>query len=136
MALIEWSEEYSVGIESLDEQHQNLVNIINKLDEARKRGKGSKIMNQVLNEIIGYTQEHFSFEENMMKEADYPDLKLHRNQHRQLLQKIERFQFEFLNEKNRISAEMGEFFSYWLTSHILKHDKDYMECLRNEMVGS
>ena len=134
MALIEWKAEFSVGIQSLDEQHQNLVEIINKFEEARKRGKGSKVMGQILNDIIGYTQEHFAFEEKMMEEAEYPDRKLHQSQHRQLLQKIERLQFDFLNDGRRITAETGKFFNYWLTNHILKHDQAYKDCLQGTPV--
>lgn len=132
MALIEWSDELSVGIESLDAQHRNLVEIVNNFEEARRRGKGSRIMNQILNDIIGYTQEHFAFEEKMMAEAKYPALKLHQAQHRQLLQKIERFQHEYQNEDQRITTEVGDFLNYWLTSHILKDDQEYSACLLGE----
>ena len=136
MALIEWTQEYSVGNEVLDGQHQNLLEIINMFDEARKRGKGSKVMYQILNDIVGYTQEHFAFEEKMMLEMEYPGLKLHQSQHRQLLQKVERLQYEFLHEGRRITAEASEFFNYWLTSHILKHDKEYAEHLQKAPVES
>jgi hemerythrin-like metal-binding protein len=136
MALIEWTQELSVGIEPLDQQHQNLVEIINKFNESRRRGKAGKIMNQILNEMIGYTQEHFAFEEKMMEEAGYDGLKLHQSQHRQLLQKLERFQFDFVSKDRRITAEMGDFLDYWLTSHILKHDKEYSQSLRPELVDS
>ncbi|MBU8869642.1 MAG: bacteriohemerythrin [Gemmatimonadales bacterium] len=134
MALIDWTGEFSVGIKSLDEQHQNLVEIINKFDEARRRGKGSKVMGQILNEILGYTQEHFAFEEKLLEKTDFPGRKLHQSQHRQLLQKVERLQHDFLNEDRRITAETSELFDYWLTSHILKHDKEYSEHLQKSAV--
>ena len=136
MAIIEWTQELSVGIESLDQQHQNLVEILNKFNEGRRRGRGTKIMNNILNEIIGYTQEHFAFEERLLEEAGYPGLKLHQSQHRQLIQKIERFQFDFIQQNRRITAEMGEFLNYWLTSHILKDDKEYSECLQGATADS
>lgn len=136
MALIDWTNEFSVGIPSLDEQHRNLVDIINKFEEARRRGKGTKIMRQILNEIIGYTQEHFAFEEELLEESDYPDRKLHQSQHRQLLQKVERLQHDYLHEGRRITAETGEFLNYWLTSHILQHDKNYSEHLQKTSVDT
>ncbi len=135
MALIEWTSELSVGIKVLDEQHQNLVEIVNKFDEARRRGKGTKVLHQILNEIIGYTQEHFAFEEKLLEEADYPGRKLHQSQHRQLLQKVERLHFDFTQRGKRITAETGELFNYWISSHILKHDQDYSEHLQNALVS-
>ncbi len=134
MALIEWKDGFSVGIDSIDEQHRNLIEIINKFDEARHKGKGSRIMAQILNDILGYTQEHFAFEEKLLKEAGYSGLDLHQKQHRQLLQKIERLQFEFMNKHQRITVEVADLFKYWLTSHILQHDKAYAAELQKNTV--
>ena len=135
MALIDWSDEYIVEIEILDEQHRNLVAIINKFEDARRRGKGARIMTQILNEIAGYTQEHFACEERMMEEAGYAHLKKHQSQHRQLLQRIERLQFDFQQGNRRITVEVGELFQYWVTSHILKHDKEYSASLQAVAAG-
>lgn len=130
MALIEWTEEFEVGVPTLDEQHRNLIEIVNRFDDARRRGKGNRIMTEILNEILGYTQEHFAYEEKLMRESEYEDLAAHQGQHRQLLQKIERLQFEYAEKRQRITSEMGELFRYWITSHILQHDQGYAECLR------
>ncbi|NJM14282.1 MAG: hypothetical protein HC896_01855 [Bacteroidales bacterium] len=40
MSLITWNEKYSVGIKEIDNQHVNLVNIINELHDAMLKGKG------------------------------------------------------------------------------------------------
>lgn len=126
MALIDWTDDFKIGIESIDGQHWKLVEIVNKFDDAAKHGKGSRVMNEVLCELIDYTAEHFIFEENLLKEAEYPKLKQHRSQHSQLLQRIERLQFEFNQQGKRITAEVREFLKYWLVSHILKEDKAYV----------
>lgn len=136
MALIEWSEELSVGVPALDEQHKHLVEIINRFEDARRRGKGSRIMEEIMNDLFGYTQEHFAFEEKWMKEAGYEKLAQHQSQHRQLLQKIERLQFEYSQAGRRITAEVSELFKYWLTSHILGNDKAYSPVRETEKVES
>ncbi len=136
MALIQWKDEYNLGIESIDAQHKHLVEIVNKFDEAMRKGKGSRVMNEILNDLVGYTQEHFADEEKYMGEAGYPGLVKHQAQHRQLLQKVERFQFEFNQEGRRVTANVQEFLKYWLTSHILKDDKAYAEAMKKETVES
>jgi len=127
MALIDWTDDFKTGIESVDTQHRHLVEIVNKFDEAAKRGKGSRIMNEILSELLGYTAEHFAAEEKILEDAGYPKLKQHRSQHRQLLQKVERLQFEFDQQGKRITVEVREFLKYWLINHILKEDKAYVE---------
>ena len=132
MAFIEWNEEFAVDNGPIDEQHRQLVEIVNKFEEANRKGKGSRIMEEILNDLMGYTQEHFSFEEKVMADAAYPNLELHQSQHRQLIQKLEKYQFEFSNQGRRVTGEMKEFLKYWLTSHILKDDKAYVESLTEQ----
>ncbi|MGI6102630.1 MAG: hypothetical protein ACOYET_09155 [Bacillota bacterium] len=42
MALIQWSDELSVGVRELDAQHQRLIQMINELNEAMLQGKARK----------------------------------------------------------------------------------------------
>ena len=134
MALIKWTDEYKLGIECIDDQHKQLVDIVNKFDESLLKGKGPRVMNEILNDLVGYTQEHFADEERYMAEAGYEHLKPHQAQHRQLLQEVERFQFEFNQEGRRVTSEVQEFLKYWLTSHILEDDKVFAESRQKELV--
>ena len=129
MSQIDWKPEYDTGVATVDEQHRHLVDIINRFEDALLRGKGSRQMNEILNDLVGYTQEHFASEERLMQEAEYPQLALHQGQHRQLLQKIERFQFEFNRQGRRITADVHDFLFYWLITHILRDDKAFSPCL-------
>ncbi len=129
MALIDWTNDFETGIVQVDDQHRKLVEIVNKFDEAAKRGKGSRVMNEILTDLLSYTAEHFVDEEKLMEDAEYPKLKQHKSQHRQLLQKVERLQFEFDQQGKRITVEVREFLKYWLINHILKEDKAYVPTL-------
>ena len=129
MALIEWSADLFTGIESVDKQHRQLVDIINKFDSAVQKAKGSRIMNEILKDLIGYTSQHFSAEEELMEQAGYSNIKQHKNQHRQLLQKVERLQFEFDQQGKRKTVEVRNMLKYWLTNHILKEDMAYVPSL-------
>lgn len=136
MARIEWKPEYETGVPVVDEQHRHLVEIINRFEDALQKGKGSRQANEILNDLTGYTQEHFATEERLLAEAGYPHLKLHQSQHRQLLQKVERFQFEFNAAGRRITAELHEFLGYWLVNHILRDDRAFAPCLTGAEPGS
>lgn len=122
MALITWNEDMQLGIPSVDAQHQRLVEILNQLDDAKKSGKGSRVMGDLLQKLIDYTVEHFAFEEKLMLACDYPELDLHRTQHKQLVDKVLKFQRQFLNGGQRITKDVMHFLQYWLESHILKED--------------
>ena len=86
-------------------------------------------MNEILKDLIGYTSQHFSAEEELMEQAGYSNIKQHKNQHRQLLQKVERLQFEFDQQGKRKTVEVRNMLKYWLTNHILKEDMAYVPSL-------
>jgi len=72
MALFTWSNEYSVKIQSIDRQHQKLIDMVNELHEAMKAGKGSLLAPDIVGRLATYAQEHFAHEEEMMKLAEPP----------------------------------------------------------------
>ena len=125
MAFIEWRADYNLDIDELDAQHRRLAEVVNRFDEAVRHGRGSRVMDEILNELIGYTQEHFAYEEKFMEEAGYSGLKRHKAQHRQLLQKVERLQYDFGQGSRRITTEVRDLLRYWLMNHILKNDVEF-----------
>jgi len=129
MAFIDWTDDFQIGIQTIDDQHRVLVEIVNKFDENARKGKGSKIMNEMLSELIQYTTEHFTHEEGLLKEAKYPKLKQHESQHRQLLERVEKLQYDFNDKDRRITKDVRDFLKFWLINHILKEDKAYVDSL-------
>lgn len=136
MAEVAWSEKLCVGIQQVDDEHQMLVQVLNQLDEAMRTGKGTKVMSEILAQLIMYTQDHFISEEKLMAECDYPKIKLHQSQHRQLVEKVVKLQQKFENSGKRITKEMMEFLTYWLTNHILQDDKTFAAYYNGSTVGS
>lgn len=125
VAFVDWSNELSIGIPEIDAEHQNLVAILNELDEATHAGKGTRIMGQILERLLDYTETHFNSEEALMVASEYPGLALHRLQHRQLTGKAVKLRQKFVGSNQRITREMMEFLKYWLSNHILVDDKAF-----------
>jgi hemerythrin-like metal-binding protein len=67
-----WSDECSVGIAEIDEQHMKLFMLGNKLHQAIVNKAGTKACGFILNELVDYTVPHFSLEETMMRIGAYP----------------------------------------------------------------
>ena len=65
-AVIPWKSEYETGITEVDNQHKQLVDILNKLYEAMAVGKGKDVLESIFNELTSYTLTHFSTEEKYM----------------------------------------------------------------------
>ena len=78
MSLIEWDESrFSVLVDDMDEQHKMWINLINILHDSLI-GEGSEITPETaIQEMLDYTQYHFSKEEQLMRNANYPEFTTH-----------------------------------------------------------
>ncbi len=124
VALIEWNDkDFSVGHPKADEQHKKLVDIINRLHDALISAKEQDYKYTLFKEIQDYTEVHFSYEEKLMEEIDYPYLQKHKEMHFIFKTTIlEQGQKPFKGEPIMISQVMSQL-KNWLTDHILKEDR-------------
>ncbi|MGQ9610355.1 MAG: bacteriohemerythrin [bacterium] len=125
MALFVWSDNFSVNIKYIDEQHKKLVNILNNLHDAMKLGKGSEVLNNVLAELVRYVETHFTTEEKLMNTHNYPEYNTHKLEHANLAKKAKELQKSSQQGQNIITIEVMNFLKNWLQSHILGTDKKY-----------
>jgi hemerythrin-like metal-binding protein len=123
MALLEWTETYSVGVSSINEQHKRLIALINQLHEAMSAGAGKEMMGNVLRELVDYTVYHFGTEEKLFTEHAYPQFAAHLAEHEKFKQTIEILQREYAANRLGISIDTMKFLKEWLNDHILKVDK-------------
>ena len=125
MSLIQWSEDYSVGIKDMDEEHKKLIEIINTLYDAMKIGKSKDVLEKVFSDLLSYTTVHFTDEELLMENNNYPGLVDQRNQHNQFVAKIEEQYEKFKSGFSLVSVEIMNFLKEWLLNHIKQYDKKY-----------
>jgi len=129
MALIDWSDEFSVKIQSIDKQHSKLIVLINDLHSAMKLGKGKEAVEVVIRDLISYTKVHFSHEEEMMQKYSYPGFSKHKSIHDDLVKQVLDIEKNFKEGKTVISQEVLNFLKKWLVDHILATDKQYSSFL-------
>lgn len=122
----DWSDELSVGIQEIDEQHKRLVDLVNQLNVAFVTGADSKVVSEALDRLIQYTQIHFTVEESLMRILGYPDYETHKKHHDALVHQVLGFKLQFADGKlSRL--ELMEFLHKWLTMHIMKEDTLYTD---------
>ena len=125
MEKICWKDEYSVGIEKIDHQHQHLFELINKLIERPVSSDDSGLVSEILTEMINYAREHFTTEETLMQQYGFPQIELHKKEHDYFINTTAELAIGFKDNKNTTGDEMVEFLKIWLTNHILKTDMKF-----------
>ncbi|GHT90983.1 hypothetical protein AGMMS49545_14460 [Betaproteobacteria bacterium] len=127
-----WSDEYSVGIDEIDEQHKTLFTLIDRLHQAILHKEGSKVCGGILNELVDYTRIHFSLEQTLMRVGGYPEYAEHCGLHKALVDEVEALQHKIETGQAAISFELLQFLRNWLTKHILGEDMKYGSYFRKQ----
>jgi hemerythrin len=125
MAFLPWKNEYSVGNDEIDAQHQKLIAMINELHEAMTQGKGSKVVEDIVMKMVEYSRVHFEAEEKMMKKHNYSGLADQITEHQMFIAKAHEYEVQIKNGSFNVSISIATFLKDWLTNHILKMDKAY-----------
>lgn len=125
-----WDKNWEIGISSIDQQHRELVDIINKLGEAMKERKAAEVVSTVVAELTAYTRKHFTFEESLMHKYKYPDLDAHKPYHTKFIAKLVEFQEKIDSGNIAIGVQMYNFLGDWLRNHIRGTDTKYAEVIK------
>jgi len=134
MTVVQWSDDYSVEIEEIDEQHKWLVQLINELYEALSHKDNYEEVRHILDELMDYTKVHFAVEECLLRIFNYPDYKEHKEIHDGMVEKLDRLYAQFKAGDNKIGMELLLFLKDWLMDHINREDKKYSAHLHNHGV--
>jgi hemerythrin len=132
--LISWSDEFSVGIQEIDEQHKCLVELINKLYTGLAAKDNTVAVEQVLDELVNYTRVHFAVEECLMRLFAYPDYDAHKQTHDNLVERVGQFQSQYKSGDHKVGMDLLLFLKEWLLHHISKVDKHYAPHLTKQGV--
>ena len=120
-----WSEDLSVGIQEIDEQHKVLAGLTNCLFNEAILNKGDPaVIESILNELIQYTIIHFSVEESLFRIFNYPEADAHQMHHSQLKREVFEIKEKF-NKGETVDLELMHLLRDWLTKHIKIEDKLY-----------
>jgi len=127
MDRIIWTKDFSVGIPEIDEQHQQLIDMINSLADTHD---AENIFNTIL-EMYNYANEHFRVEEEMMKRCNYKGLGGHILAHKSFGKKTtELAQLNYNQGEHSLDAFV--YLCDWLVNHILTMDMDYRDACKND----
>ena len=133
--MFDWSGTYSVGVGSVDGQHQNLFAMCRELHAAMAAGQGKAALSRILDRLVRYTVVHFAHEERLMRLYDYPDFAEHKAQHEALTEKVLQFQQEFEAGRAAITVQLLQFLRTWLTQHIQGSDQKLAPYLKQRAVA-
>ncbi|MFH0891416.1 MAG: bacteriohemerythrin [Candidatus Falkowbacteria bacterium] len=124
MPLLEWKDDYSVGVEELDDQHKKMFGLINGLhDNMQTKIMDKNDLEKLLSELAAYGNNHLTTEEKYFTLYGYPLKEEHEKAHGFYREKIKNF---LAGESNHFASfEIIDFLEDWWLGHIITMDKAY-----------
>ena len=121
-----WTPDFATGIASVDEQHKNLVRLLNQLARDLILRADSFSTAEILCELGEYTVYHFQCEEQLMRDVFAGDILEigHRQAHQEFVQSIDHIKKQGEEQSGRQTIEeIVAFLGRWLAYHILDTDR-------------
>jgi hemerythrin len=128
MEIIRWDKTFIVNVLRFDEEHKNIILIINRLNAAIQKDDEREKVSDALNEMTSYAISHFKTEEDYMRRFGYPEYELHKEEHREFTKTTVGFCKRVMNGNYKIACDLLEYLKQWLANHIQGTDKKYTEC--------
>ena len=125
MTILRWTDALSVGIDEIDQQHKNLIMMVNELNEAMHERKAKDILGTIIDGLINYAATHFATEEKYFARYSYPETEIHKKEHVSFVEKIIEFKLGFDEGRLLLSLEVMNFLQEWLITHIQISDRKY-----------
>ena len=126
MTCIQWNQSYNVDVKEIDDQHQHLVDVMNKLCDSMDGGVEDFVISEILDELSKYAFIHFETEEKYFHEFGYEKTDEHIAQHKVFSVKVGTLKKDLEKGESSVSSETIAFLGKWFADHVLKYDKEYV----------
>ncbi len=122
MILLTWKPEYSVGVESVDYEHRQMIALINAIYGEMKGRKDVDSLVQLLGDVHAAISAHFALEERTMQQSAYPEYAAHKEDHEELLEQIRAMMDDVRNQPDRGIPILQERLADWFEEHFATFD--------------
>jgi hemerythrin len=137
MPIIAWTSQLNVGVKLLNNDHKQLVNLINSLHDGLVTGHAKPELQNTFERLVSYTRIHHANEERLLAEAGFHGLPAHKREHLQMLQQLLELEIRFINSTQLgVEMEIMQQLRVWLFKHIQGTDQQFTSHLKSVNVDA
>ena len=128
---ITWdAEQMATGVQSVDQQHQELIRLINELHRACLAGTATEGLMKDLEFVGRYATSHFAHEEGVMDQHACPVAGQNKIAHQKFLKDYERLMADARSQgaSTRLAIQLKKMLADWLNAHICNTDRKLRDC--------
>jgi hemerythrin len=122
MSLIDWNDEFTLGIETVDSEHRALVTLINALHDTMSAHARRSDIVEGISRIHALVAAHFAREEAFMRKARYMAYAEHKEDHEVLLDDLRDMIDQVARDGEYDEARLSADLRYWFSEHFRTYD--------------
>jgi len=122
MSLMQWKTEYSVGVESMDDEHREMIDLINEIYDRLESDPDADQVEECLGDIFSTISMHFALEERLMRKNNYEEYQAHKADHEDLLDQIRDLMDDFAADTASGAVKLEQGLSAWFAGHFSTFD--------------
>ena len=128
-----WFDDYSLGIQAIDEQHKGFFEASHRLYDAILNCKGEHIVEESVAFLRDYASRHFQTEESYMAKHAYPYLEHHKKLHAEFLEVLDGLvdELALFGPSQHLADRALEISQEWLINHIIEEDTLYAQYIKD-----
>jgi methyl-accepting chemotaxis protein len=123
-----WTDDMSVSVREIDDQHRKLVQMISSLHRAMVESRGQQEQADAIQGMVDYAASHFKVEEDYMRKFGYAKMAAHVREHGVFTAKALDLSERSSRSGFILTLEVLDFLKTWLKRHIMGVDRQYMDC--------
>lgn len=124
MNLLYWKDSYSIGIAPVDQEHKELIGLINQLYDELVQSKERHSAMRFFGDLLKAISTHFALEEHIMRDRGYGGLAAHKNDHEQLLDELRDMMDAYEQADTVDVLELAPRLDQWFSRHFRTHDAE------------
>ena len=136
MSYLTWQEKFTVGVPEFDEDHKQLVDLINQLHDAHAAEEPPEDMDSIFETLMDYTRHHLDREEVLMRAHDFPGYAAHKEMHEEMKREVPAFYRRYRDTgDDQVVLELLGFLTNWWHFHIMEEDRAYAPFFAHHLAG-
>lgn len=114
-----------------DREHQIQLGLLEELCRAARENQDAGLVRVILEQLIGYSEAHFTSEELLMRMKSYDDYEDHVDDHNYMLETLQEIAAGHAAGNSALVAGKAESILDFITRHIATRDRRFADCVRN-----
>ena len=125
--LKDWSDDYLIGIDQIDEQHKGFFEAAHRLYDYILNCEGEKVVEESVAFLRDYADRHFQTEEAFMEKHAFPGLEEHKKCHAAFFDNLDMLidDLKVFGPSQHLADRALEIAQDWLIEHIAEEDAQY-----------